>query len=426
MALVDSKASFEQRCAEVGAGDIHANLKAEGIETFAQLAYACGTPKEPPSQPAFDTFSAKVLGGNPKLGDVGMLKRLMFEASTFVVAALRQSVMGDAETPRKLPLAEKAARSAAQKQRLNGLVIERDMVPSYALVDLCSHMCDTNTVSWIGPGKCTSRESEIQVSSKETNRVFKLEDHQLNIGSEPTELAADYSSAIMLQWCLQRRGLALDQVGLLKWEQHEHWVQYLLHSLTRDCPPGWSRPGIAQLVQADKEAFMVMSSELTSIKTTSTGTHPMGEKLEALRYDPRITCILTPVPFKHPGGVSATPPAPTDDGPALSKGAKRRLRQAKAKASAKVKIQNPGGGANTTRRTMPVELKDLHQKMPDGALICWDFNLGCGCTEQTSGQPPKCAHGVHACAYCRRVGHSYQVCRARSWKGGGKGGGAKA
>ena len=323
-----------------------------------------------------------------------MLKRLMFESSTFVVAALRQSVVGDTETPRKLPVAEKAARAAAQKQRLSGLIIERDMVPSYALIDLCSHMCDTNTVTWISPGKCTSHESEIQVSSKETAKVFKLEDHQLKIGSDPIELAADYSSAIMLQWCLQRRGLALDQVGLVTWEQHEHWVQYLLHGLTRDCPPGWSRPGIAQLVQADKEAFMVMSSELQSIKATSAGTRPMGEKLEALCYDPRITCLLMPVPFKHPGGIVAAPPAPADDAPVLSKGAKRRLRQAKAKAAAKVKIVHPGGGGSAARRTMPAELKDLHQKMADGALICWDFNLECGCKEQKSGQPPKCAHGT--------------------------------
>ena len=425
MALVDSKASFLQRCTDVGAADIHTSLKGEGVETFAQLAYACGTPKEPPSQAAFDTFATKVLGANPKLGDVGMLKRLMFEASTFVVAALRQSVMGDTETPRKLPVAEKAARAMAQKQRLSGLLIERDMVPSYTLVDLCAHMCDTNTVTWISPGKCTSRESEIQVSSKETAKVFKLEDHQLKLGSETAELSADYSSAIMLQWCLQRRGLALEQVGLVTWEQHEHWVQHLLHSLTKDCPPGWSRPGIAQLVQADREAFMVMSAELQTLKATSAGARPMGEKLESLRYDPRITCLLMPMPFKHPAGTVAPPPAPTDDRPVLSRAAKRRQRQAKAKAAAKVKITHPSGGA-TARRTVPAELKDLHQKMADGSLICWDFNLECGCQATTEGQPPKCVRGTHACAYCRRVGHSYQVCRARSWKGGGNGANNKA
>ena len=425
MALVDSKASFLQRCTDVGAADIHASLKSEGVETFAQLAYACGTPKEPPSQVAFDAFAAKVLGANPRLGEVGMLKRLMFEASTFVVAALRQSVMGDTETPRKLPVAEKAARALAQKTRLCGLLIERDMVPSYTLVDLCSHMCDTNTVSWISPGKCTSRESEIQVSSKDTAKVFKLEDHQLKLGSEAAELTADYSSAIMLQWCLQRRGLALEQVGLVTWEQHEHWVQHLLHSLTRDCPPGWSRPGIAQLVQADREAFMVMSAELQSLKVTSTGARPMGEKLESLRYDPRITCLLMPMPFKHPAGTVASPSVPTDDTPLLSRAAKRRQRQAKAKAAAKAKTSHPSGGA-TPRRTVPAELKDLHQKLADGSLICWDFNLASGCSETTQEQPPKCIRGAHACAYCRRVGHSYQVCRARSWKGGGKGANNKA
>ena len=123
-----------------------------------------------------------------------------------MVAALRQSVMGDSKTPCKLKGTEKAARSAAQEQRLSGLLIERDLLPSYALIDLCSHMCDTNTVTWIGPGKCTSCESKIQVSSKETAKGFKLEDHQLKIESEAAELSADYSTAIMLQWCLQRRG----------------------------------------------------------------------------------------------------------------------------------------------------------------------------------------------------------------------------
>ena len=62
MALVDSKASFLQRCTDVSAANIHTSLKAEGVETFAQLAYACGTPKEPPSQAAFDAFAAKVSG----------------------------------------------------------------------------------------------------------------------------------------------------------------------------------------------------------------------------------------------------------------------------------------------------------------------------------------------------------------------------
>ena len=131
---------------------------------------------------------------------------------------------------------------------------------------------------------------------------------------------------------------------------------------------------------------MVMSAELQTLKATSAGARPMGEKLESLCYDPRITCLLMPVPFKHPAGTVAPPPAPTDDAP-LSRAAKRRQRQAKAKAAAKVKITHPGGGGGTARRTVPAELKDLHQKMADGPLICWDFNLECGCQE-------KCVRGV--------------------------------
>ena len=205
MALVDSKASFKQRCDDIGGDAIHTALKAQGIETFAGLAYSCGSPKEPPSQSDMDTFAVKVLGASPKLGDVALLKRLLFESSTFVVASLRQAVMSDSEIPKRLPTAEKQARAEAQRSKLSGVVIERDMSPSYALVDLCAHMADTNVASWISPSKCSSREAEIQISTKEQAKVFRLEDQQLKVAGEPNEISVDCSTAISLQWCWQRR-----------------------------------------------------------------------------------------------------------------------------------------------------------------------------------------------------------------------------
>ena len=119
-----------------------------------------------------DAFATKVLGAAPRLGDIALLKRLMFEAATYVIAQLRPTVQGDsAETPRQLPLAEKAARAEDQRRRLAGVHIERDLVPSHALVDLCCHMHEWG-VTWISPGKCTSRESEIQLSTKDQTKIF--------------------------------------------------------------------------------------------------------------------------------------------------------------------------------------------------------------------------------------------------------------
>ena len=421
MSLVDSEAAFSQRCQEVNAGAIHTALRDNGVSTFAGLAYACGTPQDRPSQAELDTFSVRILGAAPRLGDVSLLKRLIFESCTFVIAQLRQNVQGDAsETPRKLPLAEKAARAEDQKRRLAGIHIERDSVPSYALVDLCCHMHEVG-VTWISPGRCTSRESEIQLSTRDQTRVFKLEDNSLKVGNEHPEDAASFDSPIRLQWCLQRRGLALDQARLMTWQQHERWVHCLLHALTRECPSGFHKPDMNRIIQADREAWLILASEVQSIKVTATGDFPLGLALEALRTDPRITMYLMATWGRQPDSkMPSDVPTPPKDGDGLSRSAKRR-RRLKAAAAARAATP-PGKTASAPKgaRVMPAELKGAHQRTEDGQLICWDHNCG-GCRLKTEGDPPKCQHGVHVCAFCRRVGHSFRNCRARNWKGSGKG-----
>jgi hypothetical protein len=42
--------------------------------------------------------------------------------------------------------------------------------------------------------------------------------------------------------------------------------------------------------------------------------------------------------------------------------------------------------------------------------------LSNGCSLSTTGQPPRCTKGVHMCSFCRRVGHSFQTCKAAPGK----------
>ena len=314
----------------------------------------------------------------------------------------------------------KAARAEDQKRRLAGVHIERDSVPSYALVDLCCHMHEVG-VTWISPGRCASRESEIQLSTRDQTRVFKLEDNSLKVGNEHPEDAASFDSPIRLQWCLQRRGLALDQARLMTWQQHERWVHCLLHALTRECPSGFHKPDMNRIIQADREAWLILASEVQSIKVTATGDFPLGLALEALRTDPRITMYLMATWGRQPDSkMTSDVPTPPKDGEGLSRSAKRRRRLKTAAAARAATPPGKTASAPKGARVMPAELKGAHQRTEDGQLICWDHNCG-GCRLKTEGDPPKCQHGVHVCAFCRRVGHSFRNCRARNWKGSGKG-----
>ena len=166
MALVDS----EGHCASVGApASVVRSLKNAGITTFAGLAFACGTPQNPPSDETCREFANTLFAAGPSIGEMASL-RIQFEASTLMVAHVKSQVNQDAagsDAVRKIPAAEKQQRLRDQKARLGGVCIEGETEPSYALIDLVNSMVDNNCVLWIPSSKCGKKESEIQMNSKE-------------------------------------------------------------------------------------------------------------------------------------------------------------------------------------------------------------------------------------------------------------------
>ena len=180
-------------------------------------------------------------------------RRLHFESSTLVVAQLKARVTGEQdEGKQKLPIVEKQARLADQKRRLQGIDIDGELEPSYHLVDAVNAMIETSSVLWIAPSKATSRDQEIQHGSKSLPSVVQLEQHTLKLEPSDAGFEADCSNSIQLQWCLQRRALALDQVRLSSWECQSKWINQLLTALNTPPPPNHSRITLEQLIKADK------------------------------------------------------------------------------------------------------------------------------------------------------------------------------
>ncbi|CAE7394128.1 unnamed protein product, partial [Symbiodinium sp. CCMP2456] len=236
MALVDSKASFKTRCVDMCGNDtLYQRLAGKDIRTFSDLAFACGTPQSPPSQDDFRNFSDEILGVGASLGDTAKLTRLHFEASTYVIAQLKQQVVGDTtDEPKRLPLAEKEARYRDLKLRLPGLIIQGELLPSHALVDAVAHMAETNCLTWLAPSKCTKRDQELRIGPKDKSKVLTVLDNSVTVTAQPEKIVADHSTPLQLQWCLQRRGLAFDMNRIISWETHEKWVSHLLQCLTAD------------------------------------------------------------------------------------------------------------------------------------------------------------------------------------------------
>lgn len=406
MALVDSEAAFRKRLEEVvtDAG-IRAAVIAGGIETFSALAFAVGTPQTPPSDDDFRQFTDNILPAGYGMGAYSGMRRLHFEATTLVVAQLKAQVTGDTdEGKRKLPVIEKQARLAEQRARLVGVDIKGEMQPSYALVDAVHNMIDANSVMWIAPSKCTSRDQEIQQGAKNLPSVVHLEQHTLKLAAPEPVVEAECTSAIQLQWCFQRRALALDQARLSSWSMQNKWINQMLTILNTPPPPGHAKVSMEQLIKADKQLWTVISQEHDVVVTPGAvgQAFTFDQLIDRLRSDPRITMHLLPLPLF----------AKSSQGSSAESSSSRPAGKAKAKAAVK-KQQNKVG--RKAARNKPEALAGMETVTADGDPVCWANNLEGGCKAPLlpGFKIARCAKGVHVCAYCHKPGHSQLVCNAK-------------
>ena len=88
------------------------------------MAFTLGTLQKVPTDEQFDELGNKVFG-RPSLGQLALLGKLHFEATTLMVASLNEQVKSDSADPsslvKRLPAAEKQSRLENQCKRLAGL-----------------------------------------------------------------------------------------------------------------------------------------------------------------------------------------------------------------------------------------------------------------------------------------------------------------
>ena len=223
MALVDSQATFQLHCDKIDpSGWLKRMMAQNQLRTFSDLGFAVGTPQAPASTSEFDTFCNQLNGNvDMSISEVSRVRRLHFEACTLIVAHTKQQVSLDSsvEGNRKLPAAEKQARLQQQQARLSGVNITGELQPSHALIDLAASMLESNTVIWIGPSKCSKRETEIQIAAtKEKSQILSVEQQTVRVTAADSTLKVENNTELQLQWSLQRRGIALDQCRLIEWD----------------------------------------------------------------------------------------------------------------------------------------------------------------------------------------------------------------
>ena len=398
MSLVDSAAAFERKCKDLRGGDIlYEGLSALGITDFSTLAFTLGTPQKPPTDDQFDTLGNRVFD-NPTLGQLALLRKLHFEATTLMVASINEQVKSDSADPsslvKRLPAAEKQARLEMQMKRLAGLKISGELSPSHQLLDLTNAMVETGIITWVAPSKCSKRDDEVQANIKPASSTLQLEHSTLKVAQVPISITADVGTELKLQWAMQRRGVAMDQCRLLDWSIHKDWVQWLLQSLTKEVPTGFTSVKLDQVVRADKELWTILAQQQTKSLKPTNDTPVLNKDFTALTTDPRVTMFVLPMPtsrVQQPAPKQTPAPKPQPKGNAANK--RRKLTRAE--------------------KSCPEELRKFTLRVEGKGNICWSYNLANGCGNSTTGTPAKCSRGLHVCAHCHKPGHSVTTCRSK-------------
>ncbi|CAE7338338.1 unnamed protein product [Symbiodinium sp. CCMP2592] len=237
-------------------------MHAGGIATFAGLAFC--TPHQANAgidDAALMTHVNGLLTTPLTPSGVASLRRLAFEAQALALQDLKTKLERPSDNePKVLPLQEKVARLARQRERLNGIVLTPHNTPSHAMIDRACAQLEEGVLQWLHPGKCTSRHAEALVEKPKASLSFDSHG-SIKVTSASHEKDCDTGSAHLLRVALQRRALAYDVANIITFDVMERWHQSLFDRLHYEPPPNYTAPGLAQLVAADKALWLLVSED---------------------------------------------------------------------------------------------------------------------------------------------------------------------
>ena len=389
--IVDSKAHFAKRCNDIGMSSrALASLVANGYETIGMLAFAIGQPGVPLVEDAMiQQFARTTFGVAASMADVTALKRMVFESHTLVLAQLREQVSNpDAATTRKLPAVERDAKMRMLRARLAGVVVEHQLEPSHALLDVFSQQWESRQLEYVHAEKCTSREWEVM--KHKSSKQLTIDQDKLLVKEEKTvpEQPVNASELQVLE-ALRRRGIAMACVDMISWEAHEKYLQKLFNHLRGEAPEHFSKPTLQQLLKADRQVFMQMIKDDVAVRRLPDNTLQMDTAIFEALGTYEVGFHLIPLP-------KAPKPAPVYGPPKKQSWFDDDAAVFHPYHKGKGKGKGKGKKGKRPANVMPHALQGRNNVSMDShnRRLCFNYNLG-KCSEAAHGA--QCSKGFHLC-----------------------------
>lgn len=399
--ILDSVATFERQAKAAGLPEEWITaLKAASVDTLGKLSYAVSIPGNALTDELVRTFTTSIRPGSvPTIATNAALKRLVFEAQTFAVAALKAAVQStDIDAPKKLAAPERQVRLDKLKTTYPGLDITGPLEPAHSLYDLCMTILESEEIRYIAPSKCLSRQQELAGQKPEKEVQLDAAKGSLVVKDVQPKQEIAVSSDLALYQALTRRALAFDLIGLATYTEVNKWHNHMFSLLAQSPAPGFQKVSQGQLLRADRHSFVRMG-ELANggLKPNANGDRPLDAIYKRLPNDVSVTYFLLPVQSSDHSSTTKT-----------ANGSNHRSSQQKRSLPApphfdrnKNMKKGKGKGKSQRRDQMPAQLRGMWSRTKDDEEICFSYNLGkCSkkdCSRKHVCMVPNCqkAHPQH-------------------------------
>ena len=396
--IVDSSAHLLKRCADMGMSQRAIDqLVAGNLTTLGKPAFSIGQPGQPLDANEFATYAQNVLGAMANQADTAVLKRLVFEGHTMVLGQLRELVVdSNAAASHKLPAVERERRLQQLRQRLVGVVVERQLEPSHELLEAMMQQKESNQLNYVQIERCTSREWEITMGTNK--KQISLDSEKLVVREKADVPDQFHSSELQAFEALRRRGVPMTFADMISWDSHERYLQELTSHLRAEPPPNYVRPSLPQLLKADRQVFLHMIRVGVELKRMPDNTLDMDKKIfEALRsYE--VGFHLLPMP-------KGSAPSSKNDGQNPQQGSSYQSQKGQGWPQRNQPYKGKGyggrgkgkGGKSGTLLPNFLLNRDNVNMDSHGRRFCFDFQSG-KCSAAPAGS--ECPKGWRLC--CRR------------------------
>jgi hypothetical protein len=399
MAL-DSEAFFTSRLSQLGLED-HVNaFAALGWTTMAKFGFGANYVPGRADEAPFINDIIVPLFGDANSPQKPVIRRLFFEAYTMAASDIqrRTSKPYEEDKPKKIPVAERAARFKLMQDQLSGLTLTGELEPSNLLVDKLVEMEDSGELRYIKWEECTKRLQEMNGIKKD--EMWKEDgEGRLKRVFTQGEDKADLKDHLMLRYALQRRGVALGLARLMSFKVHEKLINFFFEELARDPLPGYSQVTLEQVRRADKEVFLRLAEKTRGGIVQIAGDElPLDQYLDNIIEEPRICALLFPLQgHSRSSGSEGNQHKRGGDEVQRLREEVKRLKSSdfgnKGKGKGKGKGNSKGKGEGK-RTSMPKELFGMCSTY-NGQPLCFSYNTSRGCISGVE----KCERGLHKCAF---------------------------